>query len=1113
MPQCILNFRTPIHQHLSTQNPSQTILHRNIAGDSPRLARGHGVPARLVHGWRILRRTIAYALAATAIGLGTITVSVAAPPGKPTNLSVDINESGGHGAVVGWDAPTNNGGSTITGYKIEVSTDYRGNLTGEQSTSEWGVLEANTGSTGMFYTQTNVGVLPSLQLCYRVSAINADGTSVPSDAVCDTASGNQNEPELISTNPVTVRGNIIEMTFDENLDANAKPAEVQFSVLVSSRIEPRVDTVEITGAKVILTMDEEDAVSNTDQLRVRYRPPTHRFDGDGNEIVFIPNSVNALQNSSGKLVNVMRSYQLAQNLTPGPVTVTLALDMNAIDENGGSTTLRATVSPAPAEDFTVTLSTDPASTADILTQELDGLTFNFTAGNGSSSDTVTITASDNAVNAPDQRVEIMGTSETYVTVKPVTLTITDDELGVSFGQDTYSVFEGRTIPLTVHLDQDPKSTVTIPLTADPLCMPNEECSYSGVPETITFNSGETVKTVTFTSTVDEDETDKTVTFWFDDTHADWPTEVSVGAPMTAMVTIQELPEVEVFFEATYEVSEGESVELTVRLSEDPLRTVEIPLTATPPCPDEGECDYEVAQSVTFASGETEKTVTFSATADRLVEGDEAVTIGFGEPLPDGVRVGNPSFAVVTISDSRLLEPSDVNKELLPRVTQAMIASTLSAISSRVETEGAASDGVMDLTGSSALEQVLALVPSTVEQDSFDLKQALAGKSFVLPLEGTSGGLNTLSFWGRGDYRDMEGGDDRPIEWDGDLSSFHLGADMRLRQDLLAGLAVSWSEGDFDYKDRTGSEGGRYESEMTSVHPYVSWVSSKKDLRTWATVGYGRGEVDIKDDGGKHSSDTRLKTGAVGVSGQVYSAEGLFGYSGAVTVRFKADGHVSEIKTDGGDQINPLTSDIQRVQAALEGTHECPLDGGRVLLPTLEIGLRHDSGDGLEGTGVEIGAGARYTDPQRGLTVEGSGRYLVTHSDDYDEWGFQGSVRVDPGSDRRGLALSLMPSWGAYQSKVDQVWSQDAVHALSQGDREPMKGRLDVAADYGLSALSGRGLLTPYARLSLGGGTGTYRLGSRLEIGTAFNLSIEGGRLRDAQGESKPGIQFQVESQF
>ena len=240
---------------------------------------------------------------------------------------------------------------------------------------------------------------------------------------------------LTATYPITVKGNVIEMTFDENLNtsSNAKPAEVQFSVFVDGfNSQPRVETVEIMGAKVTLTLDVVDAIRNTERVLIRYRPPTHRFDGDGNQIVFIPSASNALQDSSGKLVNVIRGAE-TRNLTPGPVTVTLALDMNAIDEDGGSTMLRATVWPLPAEDFTVTLSTDPASTAGILAQELDGQTLSFTTGHDSSTNAIPITAVNNAVNALAQKVEIMGTSETHVTVKPVTLTITDDELGVAFG--------------------------------------------------------------------------------------------------------------------------------------------------------------------------------------------------------------------------------------------------------------------------------------------------------------------------------------------------------------------------------------------------------------------------------------------------------------------------------------------------------------------------------------------------------------------------------------------------------------------------------------------------------------------------------------------------------
>jgi|SRR6266850_8462242 len=74
-----------------------------------------------------------------------------------------------------WNAPSDNGGSAITGYMIERSTD-NGNT--------WSVLVANTGSTGTTYSDTSV--FPLTTYTYRVSAINDVGTSDPSNTASAT---------------------------------------------------------------------------------------------------------------------------------------------------------------------------------------------------------------------------------------------------------------------------------------------------------------------------------------------------------------------------------------------------------------------------------------------------------------------------------------------------------------------------------------------------------------------------------------------------------------------------------------------------------------------------------------------------------------------------------------------------------------------------------------------------------------------------------------------------------------------------------------------------------------------------------------------------------------
>ena len=70
-----------------------------------------------------------------------------------------------------WDAPDSTGGETITGYKIEVSTDNGAN---------WSDLVADTATATRMYSDTSLTTSCSLRT-YRVSAINANGTSPASN--------------------------------------------------------------------------------------------------------------------------------------------------------------------------------------------------------------------------------------------------------------------------------------------------------------------------------------------------------------------------------------------------------------------------------------------------------------------------------------------------------------------------------------------------------------------------------------------------------------------------------------------------------------------------------------------------------------------------------------------------------------------------------------------------------------------------------------------------------------------------------------------------------------------------------------------------------------------
>ena len=228
---------------------------------------------------------------------------------------------------------------------------------------------------------------------------------------------------------------------------------------------------------------------------------------------------------------------------------------------------------------------------------------------------------------------------------------TDDypAVTVSFGAATYTAAEGSTATVTVELSTDPERTVTVQITTT-----NQggasAADYSGVPATVTFDAGDTSKTFDFAATQDaEDDDGESVKPAF----GALPTGVTAGATDETTVSIRDDddPQVTVSFgAATYRAIEGSTAAVTVELSADPERTVEVPITKT----NEGGAsasDYSgVPASITFNSGDTEKTITFTAVQDSLNESGERVKLSFGT-LPAGISAGTPAETTVTISDS------------------------------------------------------------------------------------------------------------------------------------------------------------------------------------------------------------------------------------------------------------------------------------------------------------------------------------------------------------------------------------------------------------------------------------------------------------------------------
>lgn len=95
-------------------------------------------------------------------------VQISTAPGSPV---LSGNPSSATSVSLSWNPPSNDGGSPITGYKIEYSNDA----------SQYNTLIANTGNTQTSYIHT--GLTTGKAYTYRVTTINAIGIGNPSNII------------------------------------------------------------------------------------------------------------------------------------------------------------------------------------------------------------------------------------------------------------------------------------------------------------------------------------------------------------------------------------------------------------------------------------------------------------------------------------------------------------------------------------------------------------------------------------------------------------------------------------------------------------------------------------------------------------------------------------------------------------------------------------------------------------------------------------------------------------------------------------------------------------------------------------------------------------------
>ena len=519
-------------------------------------------------------------------------------PGAPTALSA--RASGTTQVDLSWTAPASDGGSPVTGYRIEESPNGR---------SSWTVLVATTGSPATTYSRT--GLPSGATRHYRVSAVNTNGAGAPSN----TAS---------TTTGTTVPGAPTSLTA-----AASGTARIDLSWTA-----PASDGgIRITGYRIESSLGSGSSwtvlVADTGNTRTTYSDT----------------------GLSGGTTRYYRVSAINTNGTGAPSNVDGATTDTTVPD--APTDLTARVS----ENTRINLSwARPASDGG---SPVTGYRIEISSDGGSSwTDLVANTRSphraySHTVNAGATRhyrvsaISAIGTSA-HSNVASATTVLRR----VRFEADLYTAREGgAAATVAVVLSGPAPAPVTIPLTREHLSGATE-ADYSGVPAGVTFAAGQARQTFTVTVTEDSDEDGlKRLRLQF----GTLPSGYASRPHRTAVVRL-------VDNDGGLAVGFGTERHTTVQVREhadvrhrfsvylhtnrygppnnNSQHSLTIPLEVTHVGGAEEDVDYtpRIPASVTFAAGQSEASFSIRAIPDGERESGEGLRIDFG-PLPSGVARG------------------------------------------------------------------------------------------------------------------------------------------------------------------------------------------------------------------------------------------------------------------------------------------------------------------------------------------------------------------------------------------------------------------------------------------------------------------------------------------
>ena len=533
-----------------------------------------------------------------------------------------------------------------------------------------------------------------------------------------------------------------------------------------------------------------------------------------------------------------------------------------------------------------------------------------------------------------------------------------------------------------------------------------------------------------------------------------------------------------------------------------------------------ELDYTAANGLlTFALGETQKTVSVPVHDDAHDEGDETLTLTLsdasGAQIADGLATGT----IIANSDSM---PSawlvrfgrTVAHQVLQAVDERLGSTPSRGIDVRIGGERLRGANLAQEAGEEEIPaSLLDRLPNWLQGEDdeggvlrFDSQKVTAadlitGNSIVLTKDTRDGGF--ISLWSQGALTHFSGQEDEGA-LEGEVASAMVGAGWT-QGARTAGLIISHSRGKGTHRSTEDSHD--IENRLTGVFPYGSYSVNER-LTLWGVAGYGAGTQTLAAEGeAPVETDLRLEMAAAGLRGELLTPEENDGVEVALKSNAMVVNTVAEAlpgaPSDAGGHVTQFG-------LGLEGRwhNRDEVDGWPE--PIFEIGGRYDGGDAETGFGIDVGAGLSWTNRDLGLEAELRARGLLDlDGERFSERGLAGSLSwvSDPLSNL-GPSLLLSQTMGASATGgAEALLSRDTLAGLAIDEGASLSRQFEARLGYGHPVPGVRFTGTAELGLRLSDTNREYALGWHLlpvrRERDSLELRLEATRRESAEADREP----------